>query len=177
MALRGRGCTSVYHLLVHDWTHWGHSICLPRVCCLISFSHDRWMRTYLVLCSGFLSQREHGRDADCQVEATEVKDLCLLGQSPDMGLLQVVELVFIGSCEMGNQTSVVTGNDDTTAASWLSFIHTVLSAHTGFLASFLENCAIFVFANASNVHDGVVREEVLLRIQVSVDLDTPWLVL
>lgn len=130
------------------------------------------MSTYLVLCSGFLRQGEHGRNADRQVETTKVIDLGLLGQCPDMRLLQVVELVFIGSSKMGNQASVVAGNDHTTAASGLGLVHAVLCANAGFVAGFLENFTIFVFANASNVHDGVVGEQVLLKIQVSIGVYT-----
>lgn len=115
----------------------------------------------LVLGGSLLSESQDGGNADCQVVTTHVVDLSLLDERPDVGLLQVVELVLVGSGKVGAHAAVVAGDDDTALAGGLSIVDTVLGVDTSLLAGLLQDLAVLVVADAANVDDGVVREQVL----------------
>lgn len=98
---------------------------------------------------------------------TNVENLCVLGQGPDLRLLQVLGLVLVGSSKVGAHAAVVAGDDNTTLSSGLDIVNTVFSAHTGLLASIPEKISVVVLANAANVDDRVVGEQVLHTTPVS----------
>ena len=116
---------------------------------------------YLVLGSSLLSKGQDGRDTDSQVETTDEVVLGLLDEVPDVGLLQVLELVLVGSSKVSAQAAVVASDDSTTLASGLGLVHAVLSVDTGLLAGTLEGLAVVVVTDTTNVQDGVVGEQVL----------------
>lgn len=128
--------------------------------------HPQFLRSevYLVVCSSFLSKSQDSRHRDSQVVSTDIVDLSLLNESPDMGLLEVVKLVFVGSSKVGDHATVVAGDDDTAFSSGLDLVDTVFSVDTGLFAGFRENVGVLVFADAANVGDGIFGEDVLLTV-------------
>lgn len=93
--------------------------------------------------------------------ATNVVNPGLLDQRPDMRLLQMINLVFIGRCKMRDHAAVMASDDHTTLSGGLDIIHTVLSVHSGLFTGVFENVSIFIAADAADVGDGVFRENVL----------------
>jgi hypothetical protein len=100
------------------------------------------------------------------VVTPDVVELGLLDEGPDVGLLQVLKLVLVGSSEVSAHAAVVAGDDDTALAGGLRLVDTVLGVDTGLLTGLLEDLAVLVIANTANVDDGVVGEQVLYRLLV-----------
>lgn len=117
--------------------------------------------TNLVLRGSLLAEGLDGGDTDSQVVATDVVELSLLDKGPDLGLLQVLNLVLVGSSEVSAHAAVVASDNDTALASGLSLVHTVLGVDTGLLAGLLQDVTELVLANAANVDDRVLGEHVL----------------
>jgi hypothetical protein len=117
--------------------------------------------TYLVLCRGLLAKSDDSGHADSQVVSTDVVDLGLLNQRPDLGLLEVLNLVLVGSSKVGAHAAVVASDNNTTLTGRLRLINTVLGVDTGLLASLLEDVTVLVLANAANVDNGLLRKQVL----------------
>lgn len=63
-----------------------------------------------------------------------VVDLGLLDERPNLGLLKMVKLVFIGGSKVGDHAAVVAGDDNTAFSSRLSLINTVFGVDAGSLA-------------------------------------------
>ena len=99
--------------------------------------------------------------------STDVVDLGLLNQRPDLGLLEVLELVLVGSSKVGTHAAVVTSDDNTTLTSGHSFIDTVLGVDTGLLTGLLEDVTVLVLTNTADVDDGLLGEQVLKATIVS----------
>lgn len=93
--------------------------------------------------------------------ATDVVDLSGLNEAPDLGLLQVLDLVVVGSSQVGAHAAVVTGDDDAAAAGGLLLIVAVLDAEADLLDSVLQGLGVLVLADAANVDGGAGREDVL----------------
>lgn len=102
-----------------------------------------------------------GRVRTGEVEATNVENISVLSKSPDLGLLQVVEAVEVGSTEVSAEGAVVAGDDGTAAASLLLGVDTVLDTETGGLAGIAESGGVLVVTDAAEVDDAVGREDVL----------------
>lgn len=115
--------------------------------------------TNLVLRSGLLSQSHDGGNADSKVVATNEVCLALLDDVPV--LLQVVELVAVGSSKVSDQAAVVASDNDTAAASGLLLIDTVADLKASLLGGIREDVGVLVLANAAEVDDGLGREDVL----------------
>ena len=92
---------------------------------------------------------------------TNVVNLSLLDQRPDLRLLQVLRLVLVSSRKVGAHAAVVASDDDTALAGGLDIIDTVLGVHTGLGASIPEEISVVVLADAAKVDDRVVGEQVL----------------
>lgn len=122
---------------------------------------------YLVVCGSLLSKSQNSRHRDSQVVSTDIVDLSLLNKSPDMGLLKVLNLVFVGSSKVGDHATVVAGNDNTTFSGGLDIVDAVFSVDTGLFAGLFEDVGVLVFADAADIDDGVFGEHVLLKIKVS----------
>lgn len=116
---------------------------------------------YLVLGSGLLSQREDGGHADSQMVATDIVELGVLNKLPDLRLLQVVQLVEVGSSQVGAQRAVVSSDDDTAAAGGGLLVVAVLGADTGLSGDVLEDLPVLVLSDAANVDGGVGGQNVL----------------
>ena len=120
-----------------------------------------WAMTYLVLSSGLLSQCLNSRNADSQVEATNVVDLGVFDLLPDVVLLQVLKLVVVGGSKICAERAVVASDDDTAAAGGGLLVVEVLGLDTSLLADVLKSLAVLVLANAANVEDGLGGQDVL----------------
>lgn len=126
---------------------------------------SRKVQVYLVLLSRLLGQSQDSRDADSQVVATDVVDLGVLHELPDLGLLQVIKLVGVGSGKVGAHAAVVAGDDDTATARGLLLIVAVLDAEANLLDGLLQDIGVLVLADAANVDGRVGREDVLLGVR------------
>ena len=96
--------------------------------------------------------------------ATNVEELGVLDQLPDLGLLQVLNLVLVGGGKVGAQGAVVAGDDNTAATSGGLLIITVGSLDTGMGTDVLKLLAVLVAANAANVDGGIGGEDVLYQL-------------
>lgn len=97
------------------------------------------------------------------MESTDIVDLGLLDQGPDVRLLQVVKLVLVSGSKMRDQATVVAGNDRTALSSGLGVVNAVFSVDTSLLAGISEGVGVLVTANTANVEDGVLRKDVLAK--------------
>lgn len=95
--------------------------------------------------------------------ATDVVDLCVLDETPDLRLLQVLDLVVVGSGQVGAHAAVVAGNDNTATASGVLLIVAVLNAKADLLDRLLQNLGVLVLADAADEDGGVGREDVLRK--------------
>lgn len=119
--------------------------------------------TYLVLGSCLFSKGQDSRHTDSQMESTDIVDLGLLNQGPDVRLLQVVKLVLVGRSKVGDQATVVASDDRTALSSRLGVVDTVFSVDTSLLAGVSEDVGVLVAANTADVKDGVLRKDVLAK--------------
>lgn len=124
--------------------------------------------TYLVLSSSLLTKGNDGGHADSQVVTTDVVELGLLDQRPDLGLLEVLKLVLVGGSEVGAHAAVVASDDNTTLTSGLGLIDAVLGVDTGLLASILEDVTELVLTDTTDVDNGLLREHVLGTLSISI---------
>lgn len=92
---------------------------------------------------------------------TNVEHLSVLHQAPNLGLLQVVQPVVVGSAQIGAHAAVVASNDHTTSASRLRGLDAVLDTQTGLLDGVAQDGGVLVVADTAQVDDAVVREQVL----------------
>lgn len=137
-----------------------------RLCELCEQSVSTTIRkvfTNLVLSGSLFAKGLDSRNTDSQVVATDVVELSLLDNGPDVGLLQVLNLVLVGSSKVGAHAAVVAGDNNTTLASGLGLIDTVLGVDTSLLASLLQDVTVLVLTNAANVDDRVVGKHVLCK--------------
>jgi hypothetical protein len=118
---------------------------------------DEW----LVVLSSLLGELHNGRRADSEVETTDVVDLSVLNELPDLGLLQMVKIIVVGSTEVSAQASVVTSDDGTATASLLLRIDTVLNSKASSLDSIVKNGRVLVVTSTTDVDDTVGRKDVL----------------
>lgn len=91
----------------------------------------------------------------------DVVDFGVLNQAPDFGLLQVVQAVVVCGAQIRAHAPVVARDDHTAPARRLRGLDAVLDAQAGLLDSILEDGGILVVADAAQVHDAVVRQQVL----------------
>lgn len=123
--------------------------------------------TYLVLSGSLFTKGEDGGHADSQVVTTDIVDLGLLDQRPDLGLLEVLNLVLIGSSKVGAHAAVVASDDNTTFTGGLGLIDTVLGVDTSLLASLLEHVTILILTDTAYVDNGLLRKHVLGALSIS----------
>lgn len=92
---------------------------------------------------------------------TNIVELSLLNEGPNMRLLEVFNLVLICSSKVGTHAAVVASDDDTALASGLDIVDTVFCVDTSLLTSLFKDICILIAANATNVENGIFREDVL----------------
>lgn len=91
--------------------------------------------------------------------ATNEVCLALLDDVPV--LLQVVELVAVGSSKVGAQAAVVASDDDTATAGGLGLVDAVADLKASLLGGISEDVGVLVLANAAEVDNGLGGEDVL----------------
>lgn len=96
-----------------------------------------------------------------EVVATNVVHLSILDQAPDLGLLQVIKPIVVGSTQIRAHAPVVARNHHTTPTGGLRRLDAVLDAKTGLLDGILEDGGVLVVADTAEVYDAVVGQEVL----------------
>lgn len=92
---------------------------------------------------------------------TNVVDLRVLNQAPDLRLLQVVQAIVVGGSQVGAHTPVVASDHHTAAARGLGGLDAVLDAEPDLLDGILEDACVLVVADAANEHDTVIGQHVL----------------
>ena len=118
--------------------------------------------TYLVLRCGLFSEGQDSGNGDRQVVTTNVVNLGLLNQRPDVRLLQVLGLVLVSRSKVSAHAAVVAGDDDTALAGGLDIVDTVFRVNTSLVTGLLKRVGILVLADAANVNDRVIGEHVLI---------------
>lgn len=96
-----------------------------------------------------------------EVETTNVEEVSVLSEAPDLGLLQVVEAIVVGGTEVSAKTAVVAGDDGSTAASLLLGVDAVLDAQASGFDGIVQNSGVLVVTDAAEVDDAVGGENVL----------------
>lgn len=100
-------------------------------------------------------------DHTCEVEATDIVEIGILDELPDLGLLQMVEAIAVGSTKVGNETTVVASDDRTTTTSLVLSVDTILNAQASLFDGVMQDGSVLVVADAAEVDDAVGRQEVL----------------
>lgn len=98
------------------------------------------------------------------MESTDVVDLSLLNQRPDVRLLQVFNLVLVGGSKVSDQATIVASNDNTALSSGLSVIDAVFRVDASLLAGLSQCVGVLVAADTADVKNGVLRKYVLVRL-------------
>ena len=93
--------------------------------------------------------------------ATDIVDLGVLDEGPDVRALQVLQVVVVGGAQLGAHAAVMAGDDHAATARGDLGVDTVLDAQTGLLAGVTQDSSILVFANAAEVDNAVLRQQVL----------------
>lgn len=119
------------------------------------------MGPYLVLRSGLLTQSLDGGNRDRQVVTTNVVELGLLNERPDVRLLEMLDFVLVSGSKMSAHAAVVAGDDDTALASGLDIVDAVFRVDTSLLAGLGEDISILVATDAADVKSRVFRKNVL----------------
>lgn len=99
--------------------------------------------------------------ADGQVVASNKVVSRALNQLPDLGALQMLQVVVIGSAQVSDHRAVVVGDDDSTATRRLLLVDAVLNTQTGVLYGIAQNFSVLVVANAAQEDDAVGWKQVL----------------
>jgi hypothetical protein len=96
-----------------------------------------------------------------EVVTANVVHLGVLNKAPDLGLLQVVEVIVVGSTEISAQASVVASNDNTATPSLLLGVNTILDAEASGLDSIVHDGRVLVVTSTTEIHDAVGRQDIL----------------
>lgn len=96
-----------------------------------------------------------------EVEASDVEDLGVLNKSPNLRLLQVLQVVLVGGIKSGAKRPVVAGDDSTAPTGRLLRIDTVLDPQAGGTDGIAEDGGVLVVADAAEVDDAVGGQDVL----------------
>lgn len=115
----------------------------------------------LVAGGRLLAQLLDGGRADGEVVAADVVRLGVLDQLPDLGGLEVLDVVVVGGGEVGAHAPVVACDDDGAAAGGLLGVDAVLHAETGLLDGVVQDGGVLVVADAAQEDDAVGRQHVL----------------
>lgn len=95
------------------------------------------------------------------METTNVVDLGVLDKGPDLGLLQVVKIVVVGSTKISAQAAIVASDDGTATSGLLLGVDTVFNTQTSSLDGIVENGRILVITSTTEVDDGVGGKDIL----------------
>lgn len=85
----------------------------------------------------------------------------VLDELPDLGALEMVKVVVVGSTQVGAHGAVVSSDHDTAAAGLLLLVDSVLDPETGLLDGIVEDGSVLVITDTAQVDDGVRRKDIL----------------
>ena len=91
----------------------------------------------------------------------DVDDLGALGESPDLGLLQVLQVVVVRSAQRGAQRPVVASDDGSAETRGNLLVDAVLDAQAGGAHGVLEDGGVLVVTDTTDVDDAVRGQDVL----------------
>lgn len=80
-------------------------------------------------------------------------EFCLLHEIPDVRLFQVIQLVMVGCTKISAQTTVLIGDNHTTAAGRVVVVHTIFDVDTGLLARRKQHVCIFITTYTADVQN------------------------
>ncbi len=93
--------------------------------------------------------------------AANIVGLGVLDERPDIRALQVLQVIVVGSAQLGAHAAVVAGDDDGATAGGLLGVDAILDTQTGLPDSFVEDTGVLVVAGTAQVDDAVLGEDVL----------------
>lgn len=96
-----------------------------------------------------------------EVETTDIVEVGVLDQLPDVVALQVLEVVVVGGAEIGAEGAVVAGDDGAAAAGGDAGVDAVLDAQAGGLDGVVQDCGVLVVAGTTEVDDAIGGQDVL----------------
>ncbi len=96
-----------------------------------------------------------------EMETTNIVEVGVLGKLPDLGLLEMFDVVEVGGAEVGAERTVRAGDDGAAAAGGGVGVDAVLDAQADLLDGVPQDGGVLVVADAAEVHDAVRRQHVL----------------
>lgn len=92
---------------------------------------------------------------------TDIVGLGILNEGPDIGALQMLEVVVVGSAQLSAHAAVVAGDDNAATASGDLGVDAVLDAQTSLLASIAKDGGVLVVTGTADVDNTVLGQQVL----------------
>jgi hypothetical protein len=108
-----------------------------------------------------VGEQGRSRKLTGEVVAANIIRLSVLDKSPDIGALEMLQIVVVGGTQVGAHAAVVAGDDDAAATRGDLGINTVLDTQTGLLAGIAKDRGVLVIASTTEVDNAVRREQVL----------------
>lgn len=109
-----------------------------------------------------LTKGQDGRDANSEMVTSDVVNLGILDELPDLRGLEVLKLVVVGGSKLGDHRAVMASDNNGAAASRVVRLNTIFSANTALgLASVTELVRGSILPNATDVDGGLGRKDVL----------------
>ena len=126
-------------------------------------------RFYPVFGSSMLSKSQDSWNTNSQVVSSNVENIGVLNESPDLLGLEMHKLVVIGGTEISDHGSIMTGDDDSTFSSGDGLLDAVLGLDTALNATGLDELVgVGVLADTPDVDGGFWWENILVGISISI---------
>lgn len=93
--------------------------------------------------------------------STNVVSLGILNQLPNLGLLQMVEVVVVGGSQIRAHAAVMARDDHTATAGGVLRVDAVLDTQTGLLDGIMKDSGVLVVAHTTDVDHAVGRQDIL----------------
>jgi hypothetical protein len=106
------------------------------------------------------------------VVTTNIVELGLLNERPDLGLLKMFNFVLVGGSKVSAHAAVVAGDNDTALSSGLSIVDAVFGVDTSLLAGLLKDLSVLVLADAADVQSRVLGQNVLREMDQQIEVIT-----
>ena len=111
----------------------------------------------LIFLRRFLCQCQYRRHADGQMVPADEVHFSLLHQFPDLGRLQMRDLILVGSGQMRAHGAIMAGDDDPATAGGLVGRDEILGADAGFFILGPQGRGVLVGTDAADVEGGIGR--------------------
>lgn len=93
--------------------------------------------------------------------ASDIVRLSALDEGPDLGFLQVLDIVVVGCAKLSAHTPVVARDDDAAAAGFHLGVDAVLDSQADLLDGIVQDGRVLVVTDTAGEHDAVGRQHVL----------------